>query len=226
MIIQQGLIYEATYGNKLQLTGFVDGFQTNILVIPEEVEGKKVIQISPSAFANNTCIEKVSMPESMEFIGTDAFENCSNLETVELTPVANFKQALTLTIGCHAFSNCCKLSQFISKDRIVTLQAQCFRDCIFLSNLNVYIQQVEALSFFCCNSLREIKFSYSARLDRNSLTNSSIKSLKFKGDGIIPQSTLKFISEHNIKITCVPESNLENLAYCGYIIEITDKQNI
>ena len=226
MIIKDGIKYEDTYGKNLQVTGFINGFQTNKLIIPEEVDGKKVVQITPGAFANQLCIEQVWMPEAIVFIGDFAFENCSNLEKIELTPIIGFKQRTTLTISDSAFSNCWKLGQFICKNRIATLRTKCFKRCMLLNVLDLYIQQVEELSFLDCKSLKKVKFSPSARLGKNCLSGSAIKELSFRGDGIIPESILEFIKKNNLKIRCIPDSNLENLAYLGYHIEIVEKNKI
>ena len=54
------------------------------LYIPAEHEGKAVTSVKTEAFANNTTIEYVSLPDTVTNIGNRAFKNCSNLKSVYL----------------------------------------------------------------------------------------------------------------------------------------------
>ena len=57
------------------------------LIIPNEIlhEGKtrNVIAINSEAFKGFTQIKKLTLPASIEFIGPNAFENCTNLESIK-----------------------------------------------------------------------------------------------------------------------------------------------
>ena len=220
MVIHDGIIYEPTYMNKLKAVGFVTGYKTNNVIIPELINSKKVIEIAPSAFIGQSCIEQVLLPETLEIIGADAFANCSNLKTVELTPVIDFEEKLTLVISNNAFCNCWKFTQFLGYGRIVTLKTKCFAYCYELNDLDIKVQQVDDLAFFNCNSLRQITFSPSARLSKRCLIGSDMKELQFRGDGIIPQDVLVMLKQNNTKIRCAETSNLAMLAYLGYYTEI------
>lgn len=57
-------------------TGLID------LVIPSEYNGKPVTNIAESAFKDNKSIISVTLPETITYIDSSAFKNCSNLETI------------------------------------------------------------------------------------------------------------------------------------------------
>ena len=55
-----------------------------IVMIPEKIAGCEVREIGASAFAANKLIEKVVLPDGVEFIGSYAFAGCENLKTLIL----------------------------------------------------------------------------------------------------------------------------------------------
>ena len=50
--------------------------------IPEEIGGKPVTAISSGAFCNRDDVETVYIPDSVSYVGCDAFRNCKNLNSV------------------------------------------------------------------------------------------------------------------------------------------------
>ena len=55
-----------------------------IVIVPEKIAGCEVREISTSAFAANKLIEKVVLPEGVDFVGSYAFAGCENLKTLIL----------------------------------------------------------------------------------------------------------------------------------------------
>ena len=53
-------------------------------VIPSEINGKKVTQISSRAFANCERLTNVTIPDSVEYIAEEAFYNCTMLKEVSI----------------------------------------------------------------------------------------------------------------------------------------------
>ena len=76
-----GMIFHKNEENALTLVGTVS--QAERIVIPETVNGLKVVAIDRSAFANSYAKEFV-LPSTIEKIGALAFMNCENLETIVL----------------------------------------------------------------------------------------------------------------------------------------------
>ena len=75
----------------ITITGY-SGSST-IVKIPEQIGGVKVIAIAASAFANNTTIQSVVVPNSVESIGAGAFKGCNGLTSVSLPFVGKSRTA-------------------------------------------------------------------------------------------------------------------------------------
>ena len=222
MIIDNGILYEKTYMNKLKVVGFVNGFETNQIVIPDTVKGIDVLEIAPKAFYNKRCLEQVHLPESIEIIGEEAFANCANLEHVELNLVLTFEEKTTLIIQDRAFSQCDNLRRFWGYDRTITVKNEAFFRCYKLNELDAKIQKIELCAFWGCKELKRIFIATSGIFKSNCLIGSYLEELVFFGDGIVSKDILDTIP--NLKIHCVKGSNIEKYAYEGYYVEIFDKK--
>lgn len=114
--------YEETDGG-IRITGYL-GTDT-IVVIPEQITGKRVVSIAAIVFGNDSSVRGVYVPsgvteleatfgnnhnlevviwESAEIIGPNSFNNCPNLHTVILG-----KNLISL--GGNAFANCMALEE-------------------------------------------------------------------------------------------------------------------
>lgn len=69
------------------------------IVIPEQMNGYKVVEIGGAAFANRTTIGVVKIPEGVTTISEDAFSDCDKLHTVDFPSTLEY-------IGASAFKNC------------------------------------------------------------------------------------------------------------------------
>ena len=56
---------------------------SSTLEIPSSIEGRLVTEIEAEAFAGNTNIQKIVVPDSVTRIGDRAFADCSNLQMLE-----------------------------------------------------------------------------------------------------------------------------------------------
>lgn len=91
---------ENTYDN-LSVLG-PRGFKLKEYKVANMYFGLPVTSIAPNAFANNTTIESISLPENIKTISANAFDGCTSLKTVSLPT--------TLTsISDTAFNNCTAL---------------------------------------------------------------------------------------------------------------------
>lgn len=99
------------------------------VVIPSEIDGRVVDYISSRAFANST-IKSVVIPDSVEIIGSSAFLNCDNLESVE------FGSKIT-EIRDSAFAFCDKLQKVVLPENLQEIEKEAFRQCAALEE--VYI---------------------------------------------------------------------------------------
>lgn len=113
---------DETNGNEAIITPSTDA--TGDIVIPEnvEVEGKTytVTSITPEAFKDNTTITSIVIPETVKYIGYDAFNGCSNLKELtignpntsrsfRLPARDDNEETEPIVIGENAFASCSKL---------------------------------------------------------------------------------------------------------------------
>ena len=96
-----GLQYAVFYDNFVTITGAKENMST--INIPENIDGKAVIGIDACAFCDRSDIVTVNLPNTQNFsIDDSAFENCVNLENINLSD--NIKLN-----GNSVFKNCDKL---------------------------------------------------------------------------------------------------------------------
>lgn len=69
-------------GKGLRITSYI-GFDTEKIVIPDEIDGQPVISIGEKVFYN-TAISEVILPQSIKIILDRAFSKCRNLKHIDL----------------------------------------------------------------------------------------------------------------------------------------------
>ena len=83
--------------NSVKITGYTGN--ANIIDIPSEINGKKVIGIDDNAFCNCEKILSVTIPNGIESIGSSAFERCGAITSIEIPNSV-------ICIGDNAFYCC------------------------------------------------------------------------------------------------------------------------
>ena len=119
-----GFNYEILNGTYCAITGYT-GTETEI-VIPSEINSYIVQQISDEAFYNNTTIEKVVFPETMEAVGSSLFYGCTSLTYV------GFNSKLT-NIGDSMFYGCTALTKMTIPNGITYIGWDAFAECTGLT---------------------------------------------------------------------------------------------
>lgn len=90
-------IYTITKNNTVTITGYT-GSDT-ALTVPATLDGSPVTEIAADAFAEQTNLTSVTLPDGLEKIADDAFFNCKSLKTITLP------DSVTSLTGA-AFSGC------------------------------------------------------------------------------------------------------------------------
>lgn len=130
----------ASKGLKFELNPENDGYRLigigsckdKDLVIPEEYNGLPVTEIywnysgGYHAFEQNTTIESVIIPASVQFIGDYVFYKCTSLKSVTIIPGER-----PVEIGLGSFGECTALEQFTIPDNVIR-----FSDPFLLSSTN------------------------------------------------------------------------------------------
>lgn len=97
--------------------------------IPDTLNGRTVTQIGSAAFANQTGITSITLPNTITSIGANAFENCTNL-----TSISEFNNIVS--IGAQAFKGCSSLTNISIPAGTTSIGAGAFAGC---SNLNISV---------------------------------------------------------------------------------------
>ena len=74
------------------ITGYTGA--SPIVKVPEQINGQTVVSIASSAFANNTNIRSINIPNTVKNIAEGAFNGCSSLESITI-PFVGAKAGVT-----------------------------------------------------------------------------------------------------------------------------------
>ena len=114
-------------------TGWITGADETVknVLIPAKIDGVTIVGIDPYVFANrsdhwgyvndNTTLTSVSIPNTMEEIGENAFMRCTALSTLRFAPGSRLK-----TIGEDAFKDCSSITSLTIPDGIENIGANAF----------------------------------------------------------------------------------------------------
>lgn len=144
------------------------------------------ISIASNFMINNTNLETLHLPSSLENIGSYAFQNCSNLKITELpTSITN--------IGNYAFQNCIEIDSINLNNAHCTIGIAAFAGCKKLTkaNLGNNITSIGNMAFAYCSSLKAINSPNDILLPENieTINNATFFNCKeLKGKIIIPKN--------------------------------------
>ncbi len=101
-----------------------------VLEIPSEIEGRKVVQVRENAFYKCDSLERVVLPDTVEFLGHHAFFECTALESITVSDGV-------CSIGEGCFSGCISLSEIELSDNIRLIDDKSFFNCISLKEIEM-----------------------------------------------------------------------------------------
>lgn len=136
--------------------------------------GTKVI--SDCAFHGHEAIEKVELPESIEFIGDSAFEGCRNLYIFALPVKSSLK-----SIGNWCFKCCWRLYSIFIPDGVINIGYRCFKT----AGLE-YVRLPKSVKLIC-----HAEFIYCGRLEVIEVGKDNIDYWKFLLEDTNVQSKVK-----------------------------------
>ena len=169
-----GLAYAVNLdGKTCTVIGIGNCIDTEI-IIPPNFCGYHVTDIADSAFAGNTDITSVTLPETLVTIGNYAFGGCTGLEEIVIpdsvvyigdsafegcTNLADivFSQSLSI-IGMRAFYGCTSLTDITLPDSVMMIDDEAFAECVHLKNvtLSQSVMYIGSYAFANCSLLTEI----------------------------------------------------------------------
>ena len=120
--------YTITKDDTVTITGYT-GSDT-ALTVPAKLDGSPVTEIAADAFAEQTNLTSVTLPESLAAVGERAFADCTALETV------NIPDGVTLLPG-EVFANCTALTDVTLPDGLKKIADDAFFNCTSLETLTL-----------------------------------------------------------------------------------------
>ena len=135
--------------NGITITGYT-GDKTE-LVIPGEINGKKVTDIGTNAFYKYSSLTSVTIPESVTSIGFAAFWGCSGLTSVIIP------EGVTNIRDC-AFLGCSGLTSVTIPESVTSIKWRAFWGCSGLTSITIPagVTSIEEAAFGDCSGLTSI----------------------------------------------------------------------
>ena len=166
-----GINYRLFEGNNAEVISKSDGYKGDI-VIPStfifESTEYNVIQIRTKAFYNNQELTSITFPNSITFIGTNAFQDCSNLSAVyisDLTAWCNIKfegsvygWTNPLSYAHHLYLKGEEIKELIIPEGVAIINPWAFVGCSDFVSVTIpsSVTEIWDLSFYGCDNMKRI----------------------------------------------------------------------
>lgn len=121
--------------------------------IPAQIGGHTITSIYERAFAENTVLKEIVLPDAVTEIQREAFNGCTALEKV------TFPKSLE-TLEIHAFLSCSALSEAILPEKVRTISYNAFAYCHSLKSISIpaSVTTIEQCAFMECYGLENIYY--------------------------------------------------------------------
>ena len=142
------------------------------IIIPEEINGRKITVIGEESFANETKLKSIVIPDTVTEIQSFAFINCDNLDDVVMSKnIEKIGERAFLGPNCYeidlpdtlkelgdgAFSNC-EFSELVIPGSIKVIQKGSFNACEQLQTVVIEdgVEVIEKDAFTLCEMLESV----------------------------------------------------------------------
>ena len=144
--------------------GIKSSSKTETIVLKDATVG-----IAEGAFSNLETLVSVSFPESLKYIGKNAFRGCVSLKE------ADFNEGLT-TIGEHAFYRCENLESVTFPTTLIEIGENAFQNCQTLQSVEIPdgVRTVGRYAFENCYNLLSLRLPGTLRTVEDNLFSSCI----------------------------------------------------
>jgi len=222
--------YEDQYGtwkyiinddNTVALTDFLEKAGVVEIIIPSTIEEKIVKKIEWYTFAECSTLTNITIPQSIENIGSSAFEGCSNLTSIVIPKGIK-------NIETSAFSGCINLENITLPNELTSIGDFAFKECTKLSNITLpeNITYIGDWAFYNCTTLGSITLpKYLMAIEDNTFNNcTNLTSITVLG-AIMSIGDSAFNGCANLESITIPNS-VTNIGYrafygCASLIGIT-----
>ena len=148
-VVSEDLVFTSNGDNTCYVSGF-NSWDSIAVIIPSTYNGDVVTGIGEGAFRDRN-ITSVYIPDSVTYIGNNAFQYCYNLSAVEIPNSV-------ISIGQYAFWNCNELVTIEIPDSVTTIGEGAFGACNGLTSVKIGsgVTEIGNNAFSNNNSLTEI----------------------------------------------------------------------
>ena len=149
-----GFIYSETQEGTVAIEALDYSIASGDIVVPEEIDGKKVTFIGKDAFSYKQFITSVTLPATVTEIAEEAFYMCVGLKKVVIPDGVS-------VIGERCFALCEALEEITIPCSVQQLGGEMFADCKGLKTAYIYSTdgKIGADFFRGCDSLESIYIS-------------------------------------------------------------------
>ena len=115
-----------------EMQAIIYGYKGNSenLEIPSKLQGGTVVAIGSEAFDNCSNLRTVKLPSTVKSIGDNSFSNCFNLKSITLSNSLE-------NIGYGAFANCENLSEIDIPNTVTDIDRWAFSNCNKLNFITI-----------------------------------------------------------------------------------------
>ena len=209
--------YKNTKDGNVIITKYA-GKEENV-VVPEEINDRKVIEISNSAFKGNTYITSVKLPSSISKLENYVFCDCENLKLIDMPGVTE--------IGYHALGGCHNLEN-IDLSKITKLSP----NALFATGIkeaylpNLQDTEISCWTFASCHNLESIFLPDVTTIDEEAFSGcEKLTTVKFPEVKVIGENAFEeCTSLKNIDIPNVTKIEDYAFQYCSSMERINLKK--
>lgn len=141
----------ADNGSSYAVSGLAAETTLESVVIPARYNNRPVTEIYPDAFSDCVSLKSVTIPDTIETIGSNAFAGCTTLETVALPESLR-------EIGMEAFLNCTSLKVLTIPENVERIDSFAFMGCSSITSVEIpmSVKYLGSEIFASCSSLSSL----------------------------------------------------------------------
>lgn len=159
-------------GKGIRITSY-NGFETERVIVPKEIDGYTVVSIGEKAFMNAP-ISEVVLPKSLKAILREAFRGCSNIKHIDLPDTIEY-------LGSYCFADS-GIVDLVLPSSLTKVPNVCCCSCKQLKKVSfgTRVTTIGHAAFRGCSEIREISLPESLlNVEAKSFEGTSISTMIF-----------------------------------------------
>ncbi len=172
------------------------------LIIPDTVDGRRVVGIADHAFYQCRDLLSVTLPNSITSIDAYAFYECRNMHTVNIPTELD-------TLGEYAFSYCRELTEITLPNTLTSIPNGAFDQCEKLATVKLgnAVESIGDAAFNACQKLADINFPSTIKsIGSSAFSSCHIIEEIVLPDGIETIGIYAFSNMGSLKLVILPAS--------------------